>query len=338
MLLISFASFVSAQKGHFGFDTITRGTEYSFPVFHSPADSIVEIKINVFLQLFELQLLADKDETNLFKELRITDDSIVFGATSLIFEVIENSDKILSVAVSKEWCGASCNHWTAYYNFNSGNGDMMSIYDFIEKDKINIAISVINGKRTFNFLNQLKNLNSEQAIDTTAVFNEIDNSNLDFFYFRNDSLFISDEECLSKFEKAYYDLNMITGFSTAELKPYLNEYGKTVLSISKKDISKFSGNKFPQLYKGKTNDSIEFYFTFDFYYDFNGSGFIAMEKERTIHSFDGRFENNNFDLTEHDNNYYDVGFIKAALVNGKIIGSYKSVNGKINYTFSATKM
>ncbi|GDX53164.1 hypothetical protein LBMAG27_22110 [Bacteroidota bacterium] len=244
--LIAFS--LSAQKKYFNFQTITKDSNFSFPIFQSSSDSIVENKINVLLQLYELQLLYEHNETNLFKILQITSDSVIQGNTSLFFNVIENSDKILSVSFSKEWCSASCNYLTEYYNFNSGNGDLISFYDFIQRDKINSAIAAVTEKRKFNFLNQLPNLKSEQTIDTASVLSELINSNLHYFYIKNDSVFISDDECLSKFEKIYYDLNMITGFSAEELKPYLNDYGKTVYSNSKKTIAKFHGNNFPQLY------------------------------------------------------------------------------------------
>lgn len=327
-----------SQKGYLDFKTISKGQDFTFPVFQSASDTRVSDKINTILQLFELQLLYQKNAANVFKEFQITSDSIMEGNTSLIFNIIENNTEVLSVSVAREWCGASCNHWTEYYNFNSGNGDLISLYDLIEKDKINVAMAVINWKRTFNFISQLSNLNSEQTIDTTSVLSEINNSILKYFYIKNDSVFISDEECLSKFEKIYYELNMISSFSADDLKPYLNNYGKAVLSNSKASVTKFNGRYFPQLYQGNTSDSALFYFTFDFFYDFNGSGFIAFKNNAVVHLFDGTLENDEFDLTEHDKDYTDIGFIKANIIKGKIIGTYKSFDGKINYSFSAERM
>lgn len=332
----STTSLLFAQKGYFNCEVVTDTPMYSFPVLKMNSDNNTALKINTLLQLTELNKIILPSDKNIFNQVYDTDDSIPFGETWLDFEILNNTSTVFSVAINVEWCGASCGHWTNYYNFNSGNGDIISMYDLIDSSEIFIASESIIEKRTQHFINELNNMVEGETVDTTSVLNEMNSNNLNYFYIRNDSVFFDDEHCLSKAEK-YYTLDMITSFSSGELKNYLNYYGQSVLSGIKNDVSKFQGKGFPQLYKGITNDSAEFYFTFSFANDQNGGGLIVFDKDGISHSFDGTLVNNHFDLTCHDNDYNDSGFINAVIFKNKITGIYKSVDGKTNYSFVAIR-
>lgn len=310
---------------------------YSFPVIKGRENPQTVLKINTMLQLTELSKTIHDTDKNIFSELYDTSGEVSFGVTSLGFEILTNNSKNLSIAINAEWCGASCGHWTNYYNFNPRNGDAISLYDLIDSAKITAATDSILEKRIRHFMNQLKNITDEEMIDTNEVINDMNNSNLSYFFIRNDSIFIDDEECLSKFEK-HFDLDMKTVFTLEELNPWLNEYGKAVLSDSKKEISNFRGKDFPQLFYGQMKDSLSFFFSFRLYYEYNGSGFFAFTKDGIAHSLDGTYDNNHFELTEHDINFNDIGFIKADYHDGKISGNYFSKEGKILFPFNAIRM
>ncbi len=317
---IGFTSPLLSQKGYFDYTVVVDSPSYSFPILKMDFDNNTVLKINTLLQLSELNMLSMTNDKNIFRLVYSFDDSIPFGETWINYNILSNTPSIFSVAIAVEWCGASCGHWTNYYNFNSGNGDIISVYDLLDTKTVTEATSYIQLKRTLHFLTQFNNLDETETVDTTSILSEIENSNLPYFYIAHDSIFIDDEECLTKADKLG-DLDMITAFSFTELKKYLSDYGATLLSNSKMNISSFHGTDFPQLYKGTLDDSIPFYFSYRFYYDNNGSGFFAFTKDGIAHGLEGTFEGNHFDLTEPDENYNDKGFIKADFVDGKIIGT-----------------
>ncbi len=336
-LFLSAGNLLFAQTGYFICENFNALPFHSFPILKTTENHIAVFKINTLIQLTELNKIIDTTDKVIFDKLFNTNDSVSYGKTSIDYNILCNTSTIFSVAVSSEWCGASCGHWTNYYNFNSANGDLISLYDLLDKNKISAAANYLQMKRTAHFISQLKNIESNEPVDTLSILEEINNSHLGYFYFRNDSFFIDDEECLSKLEK-YLDLNMTTAFSYSELQLYLNKYGTALFKENKKGIDKFRGEHFPQLYIGTTSDARTFYFSYKFYYDTNGEGFIAFTTDGIARLLNGTLENNHFILTENDSDFNDTGFIKADLFKGIITGFYTSADGRTNYTFSAKKM
>ena len=184
LIFFGFSIHLFAEYNYFDCKTITESPMFAFPVLNMTKDSITILKINtLLLQLTELNKTIYSSDRSIFSDLYDTSGEVSFGVTSMGFEVLANTYKIFSMALYIEWCVTFCGHWTNYYNYNSNSdyGDLISLYDLIDTNKITQAMDTILEKRITHFMDQLIYIPEGELIDTNSVTVEIKNSLLNYF-------------------------------------------------------------------------------------------------------------------------------------------------------------
>ena len=108
--------------------------QFSFPIFSNRTNKYAAQKINQTMQLSELEILKGFETKSIFERVSYDGGGIYGNKVSIKFDVFDNTDRILSVQFNETSCGATCAYWVKYYNFNSGNGDLIQLKDlFTEK-------------------------------------------------------------------------------------------------------------------------------------------------------------------------------------------------------------
>jgi len=246
--ILTFANFANGQTKYFEFKT-SKNNEFSFPIFNRTADTITTRNINQLLQLSELELLNGYQTSNIFEKVSINNGTIYGGKVEISFTMLSNNSKVLSMKFNESSCGATCAYWVRYYNFNSGNGDLVQLKDYFTPDGFVSFNKKVLKKRTTKFKKEIMKVNStvrEYLLDVLGCY---ETEGLEDYYIKDTTILIDGENCLSKNQK-FFDLDMITKFNLAEFKNYLNDYGKAVFGITKGSVAKYYSNELPQLFEG----------------------------------------------------------------------------------------
>lgn len=145
LLLILFAKFSYSQNATIQEIKQTHPTSkkvYIFPIVkHS--NSSVEKKINTELRSQILDASADTPEDKIFIE--------VWGGEGhqarlydIEHKVIYNEKSLLSLAISAEGCGAYCEPFTSYFNFNLNTGNRLKIDSLLIMEGCSLLVDSLN--------------------------------------------------------------------------------------------------------------------------------------------------------------------------------------------------
>jgi len=237
-----------SQSPYFRIKTITHN-QLHFPVITDAGTnrSVVE-KINQNLQLSELELLNGFQTKNIFEKASYNDGTIYGGKTDMTDSIYTNNDRILSIGFDEASSGMTTAYWTRYYNFNSGNGDLIQLSDLFTSSGYKIFLRHVENKSTSKLRSQLKE-NDQPDSTWDEVITTIGKLNLDDFYIKGKTIFIDGDNLLSKGQKGF-DLDMLVKFDLTEFKEYLNDYGKCVFNLNNNSIAKYRSKSLPQLFSG----------------------------------------------------------------------------------------
>jgi hypothetical protein len=249
-ITLIFSSFCYGQTNYFQSKTITKGREFSFPIFSNSANSYAADKINRTLQIPELKLLKGYEKEHIFEEVVVNDGRIYGGKVSISSTIENNSDKVVSVKLDQSSCGATCHYWVKYYNFNSGNGDLIQLKDLFTDKGLETFSKFITKRRVAEFNKERAKLKTADSESLFGIAGSYESDDLEDFYIKNNTLFIDGENSFAKNDK-FYGVNTISKFKLSEFKNYLNDYGKTLFSLSKNSIKNYRSSNLPQLFQGK---------------------------------------------------------------------------------------
>lgn len=333
--MLTVANLAKGQTNYFDVKTI-KYNEFSFPIFNQPADSASTKNINQLLQLSELELLAGYHVKNIFENVSKNNVSIYGGKVEISFVIFTNNPKVLSIKFYESSCGATCAYWVRYYNFNSGNGDLIKLRDFFTiEGYANFKKNVLK-KRTIQFKKEIMKVDSSERkylLDVLGCFNSDD---LEDYYIQNSSIFIDGENCLSKNQK-FFDLNMVSKINLAEFKNNLNNFGKAVFGISKDSVAKYYSKELPQLFEGSIDNSHKIVLILNNGYQNNMSGIYAYLKYGQGIYLEGELNNKVLTLTESTSDFDENGFIKAKFDGNKIEGTWTNKNNTKKMSFVAKR-
>jgi hypothetical protein len=322
------------QSNHFSFDTITKGDKFSFPIFSSSSDSLISEKINQFLQLSELNLLKGFENKDIFEVITLNDGSVYGGKTAISFEVNNDDNKVLSLGFFESSYGATSNYWSTYYNFNSGNGDLIQLKDLFTKEGFKtFAISVYK-KRILHLSKELKKLKNAEREEFNEVFDNYKSDDLRDFYIKDTTIFIDGDNSFRKNLK-FSGIETIDSINLNDFKDYLNDYGKCLFSINQDSIGKYHSNELPQLFRGNIADR-------KILLVLNGSpseilGVYAYLKYGRGISLEGKLENNALTLMEMNSNFETVASIYAKYDGKQIIGTWSNIEKTKTYNVCLKK-
>jgi hypothetical protein len=315
---------------------ISEGEEFHFPIIQC-TDKLVEEKINVHLQLGELDLIKGKERKSIFEVTTFNNGTIYGGKVSIDYEVLANTDKTLSIKFNQSSCGATCAYWVRYHNFNPKNGDRYGLKDFFNDTNYEIFKSIITPLRQNKIKEQIKQLiKSGDKLEHLEeyLYSYIENDDLDDFYFTSDSLYFDNENLLNKHDK-FWDLDHITAISIETIKHLLNDFGKSAL-ITGVNLETFSSMTEPQLYEGTLNDKSKFYLLFKNNYQNNYIGTYAYKKYGRAIGLEGKLENEEYVFNEHNDNNDEVATIIFRQNGINLTGTWNDKKGT-KLTLKATR-
>jgi hypothetical protein len=336
LLTLLFVKYTNGQASYFEHKSLKKGKEFSFPVFSNTSDSLTARNINQFLQLSELELLDGYQTNNLFEKVRVDKGGIYGGKFEISFDILTNNPKILSILFNESSCGMTCTYWVKYYNFNSGNGDQMQLKDLFTTEGFITFNKIILRKRSAKFKREIKKYPSGGGDFLFYVLDCYNDDNLQDFYFKDTSIVIDGENCLSKNDKSV-DIDMTTKFNLSEFKNYLNDYGKTVFEIKTDNISKYRSYELPQLYEGTIDSSLKILLIMR--HDTGNKiigGYAYLKSGRLIY-LEGELSDKKLNLTEKTGQNSDNGYIQAIFNGKQITGTWINKSKSKSLIFTATR-
>lgn len=324
------------QSNFLKIEKISEGEEFHFPIIQC-TDKLVEEKINVHLQLGELDLIKGKEKKSIFEVTTFNNGTIYGGKVSIDYEVLANTEKILSIKFNQSSCGATCAYWVRYHNFNPKNGDRYGLKDFFNDTNYKIFKSIITSLRQNKIKEQIKQLiKSGDKLEHLEeyLYSYIEDDDLDDFYFTSDSLYFDNENLLNKHDK-FWDLDHITAVSIETIKHLLNDFGKSAL-ITGENLETFRSMTKPQLYEGTLNDKSNFYLLFKNNYQDNYIGTYAYKKYGRAIGLEGKLENEDYVFNERNDNNDEVATIIFRQNGINLTGTWNDKKGT-KLTLKATK-
>ena len=335
ILLFCWAVFITqiveGQKKYFNYETITDNSKnLSFPVFNSSKKSLALEKINQHLQLSELELLVGHEKENIF-EIVTNNASALYGPKATIsFEIINNSNKILSLSFNESSCGMTCWYWDQYFNFNTANGDLITVEDLFTPEGFKKFKPFILKRRVDNMAAQLESDSISMSPEFKDEFLKlktisIEKDDLSDFFIKDNSLFIAGENLLSKNER-FSGIDMTCEFQLKEFKFYLNDYGKTVFMNTSTPLITFRSTHLPQLYSGTIGNE-RILLIFKPTYENQIIGIYANFKKGVGINLEGSLREKALYLRELTRDYQENGSIDAEYTWKEIKGRWKSIDG-----------
>ncbi|MFK8272347.1 hypothetical protein [Capnocytophaga canimorsus] len=259
--------------------------DFEFPII-SCEDKYVESKINILLQLSEIELLIDKKENNIFQ--RIALDSTANGKSFMKYEVLSNFDRNVALCFDQIANSYTLHYWNQYYNFNPRNGDLYHLKDFFNTADFEAFKTFVSKQRIADFAPQITDEYQKY------ILQYIEEDNLMDFYFNESDLFFDAYNLIHKNDKTF-GFSTITKISISEITHWLNDFGKAVL-IGGKDIKQYRSSNDLQLYEGTIAEKYPFYMIFNSY-----RGIYAYKKYRKgIHLLPKEQSNDTFSFQEYD--------------------------------------
>ncbi|WP_172915537.1 hypothetical protein [Capnocytophaga canimorsus] len=259
--------------------------DLEFPII-SCEDKYVESKINILLQLSEIEILIDKKESNIFQRIEL--DSTANGKSFMKYQVLSNFERNVALRFDQIANSYTSHYWNQYYNFNPRNGDLYHLKDFFNTAEFQAFKTFVSKQRIADLAPQITDEYQKY------ILQYIEEDNLMDFYFNESDLFFDAYNLIHKNDKAF-GFSTITKISISEIAHWLNDFGKAVL-IGGKDIKQYCSSNDLQLYEGTIAGKYPFYMVFNSY-----RGIYAYKKYRKgIHLLPKEQSKDTFSFAEYD--------------------------------------
>jgi hypothetical protein len=306
--------------------------DFTFPIFSNPANKYVAGKINQMLQISELEILRGFETESIFERISVDGGGIYGSKVEIKFIVQNNSRKMLSVKFDESSCGATCAYWVKYYNFNSGNGDLIQLKDLFTEKGFEKFFAFVTKRRIAQLKNEIRKLPPDERSGFEGISGSYEADDLTDFYIKNNVLYIDGENSFSKNQKfASVEIKRISRFKLSEFKSYLSDYGKSLFGMSNNAVKRYRSNVLPQLFQGKIGDQTVAMVLNTGYKDEMKAEYIYSKYGKGIY-LEGKINATELSLTEKlpkPNekgfiNYVDNGFIEAKFDGQNITGNWTS--------------
>jgi hypothetical protein len=300
-----------SQTGYFTIDNILVGKDspYNFPLVRKTENPLAADKINRAIQIVMVGKSYKVVGNNLFSDAV---DELGHGMTSLSYEILQNSKAILSIKFTDETIAAYPDYHTAYFNFNSGTGDLIVLSDLLNLSGIQHLNQMANSK--FNDkIEQYYNELQDEEIETDEkkelieyVFDLTEcNANSDIWKcgFTEKSVVIEKDRCFPHVIQAR-DINWSLEIMIKELfSSDFTGYGKNIIKNQIQDISKSNKLEVDNIFilHGRIGDKYPFTIYFRTYLDNSLSGYYWYDKFGKLIEIKGSIgDNNKITLVEKD--------------------------------------
>lgn len=319
--------------------------KFSFPIFSNSSNKFATTKINQMLQIAELEVLKGFETKNIFEQVSIDDGRIYGGKVDIAFKIYDNNSKVLSVKLDESSCGATCAYWVRYYNFNSGNGDLIQLKDLFTEKGYEKFFAFAAKRRIAQLKRGIKKLKLTERGDFEGISGSYKADDLTDFYIKNNVLYIDGENSFSKNQKfASVEIKRISQFNLSEFQSYLNNYGKSFFSLTNNTIKKYHSNSLPQLFQGKIGDKTVALVLNTGYQNEMKAEYVYLKYGKGIY-LEGKTNSKEISLTEKLPkpresgfiDYVDNGFIEAIFDGQNITGNWTSGDKTKTYELKLTR-
>lgn len=325
----------SAQQNHFGVQKVSKGKDFSFPVFSQPNHQAVAKRINQLLQIGELELLKGHESSHIFEQVSTDRGTIYGGKVAISYSISANNNKLLSIGFDESSCGATCAYWVRYYNFNAGNGDLIQLKDLFTKAGYQAFHCFVTKRRVLQFKQELLKLKADERKGFDDIIAAYEDDDLSDYYVKGDELFIDGENSFSKNQK-FDGIETVCKFKLNEFKAYLNSYGKVLFAKDSASAANFRSYSLPQLYTGKIGTENILLLLVESYKD-NYRGEYVYEKFGKGIFLEGQLKNGILVLTENDSDFKPNGTIEAKLERNKLTGTWTNADQTKTYKIAVSK-
>lgn len=326
ILTVLFGTLLYAQTDYIGYKKIKgKEDDFSFPFFDSAANSKAVGKINLLVQLSELNQLYDPKT----KDLPVDN-----GGVAIDFIIKSNTSKMLSIMLNESSCGATCYYWVKYYNFNTQNGDVIQLSDLFSKQGYSQFGNMVYKSRMSQFKKELLKVKDKEdrANLETDIMSKYEEDDLSDFYIKDKYIYIDAENSFSKNEK-FFGIETVSHFELKDFEPWLNDYGKCVFGLSNKDVSVYQSVSLPQVFKG-TIAGAEVVAVISYGNKNTMFGNYAYLKYGKVIELFGTIKVDNLTLKESNDDDDTIGIITAKYAANKITGTWASADGAKIYNIN----
>lgn len=251
-------------------------------------------------------------------------------------------------------CSYTCFYNKTYYNFNSSNGNQLSINDLFDKKQLQEFVKISLLKRQKHFEKQVKKLkkqileedeelvrNIESIKESINPNNDEDSYPISDFYVKDSVLYIDDDSYLRKNIKVMGYFDMITPIHSKDFFHLLNDYGRSVFSKNTTQLSDFQEENSYQLFVGTINQKYPILLYLE-----KGeidaktkkisiSGKYAYKKYGVAIDLEGEIKDNKITLTEMDKERESNAYWDLTLEKDKLTGTWTNKTREKKYSIEA---
>lgn len=300
-----------AQAQGFKIREVDYGDSYSFPLL--VGESLAEERINDFLWADWLNILPERFKHNAFEKAGLPDSGSNQGVTEIDYDIIRNDAKLFIIHIHTEYTGAGLNEYNSTLDFDTQTGNLLNIGTLLTpKGYLEVREKIISNrkKRLRNYLQSLDTTaNGNTDPDTYDVYNSCLQS-MDDEDVMNDAMVIS-RDTVTLTMPSCGDTHYFQATDTADvyqnrlteqnLKPYLNEYGRCLLSEGKSPcIFHKRTDGMIGVYKGTINDRYPVTFIISGYDENTIQGVYFYDKYGIKIPLSGQTFDNNKRFTFHE--------------------------------------
>lgn len=321
----------SKQANYFIIEPIAKDA-YSIPLIKSDSHPEIADKINQVIQMKTIRTLYNiVGENKLFDKMRTED----FYCTALYYDILLNSEAILSIRFNDETFSIYPDYHTYYFNFNSTTGDIIDISELFTKQ----GIDHLNDLASTHFNQNIKDVYDETIKDTSldnATKKEIIESIFKLtecnathkiwkFGITSDALIVEKDRCFPHAMQAL-DIGWAT---TIQIKDFwrgdFKVYGKKLLEEKIADHSLHYNEKEEEMVlHGKIDGKYSFCMSLRINDDNSIYGSYWYKKNGNLIDLKGKNIPNNKIVITEDNGKFDLTLNE----NGSISGNWINNRGK----------
>lgn len=223
---------------------------YEFPEVHIRGNKAAADSINNYLLSDFLEISMPEVRESIFENVWGNKEDAIVPLSDISYQVLSNSNKVLSLSISADGCGAYCEYFTRYYSFDKITGALIKTADLFNSGGVQLLLKKNNEIRRFKIDSTL----SVTADSLRTALAATDTSNAEYFremitlyqdclsmeddrtdyyhecYLTNDSFVIITGRCSAHVNRNADELGeFIIPFALKEWQPYLSAYGKKLI-------------------------------------------------------------------------------------------------------------
>lgn len=223
--------------------------EYIFPFIKAKSSAVSNLINNILCSDF-LDVDRAKIKKSIFENVWPGEENPVGRLHDISYEVLQNSNRIFSISISAEGCGAYCEGFTRYYNFDLQTGKQFLLEDLLTADGKKLLLESINKQKKETLEHKVRSAKETLRKKGSSLSEEDKEYYKEMIDVYNNCL----ERTYSSFEYAQFSLQQKTlvvftgrcsahvnqnvdelgdfefGFSLANWKKHFSPYGLSLLS------------------------------------------------------------------------------------------------------------